>query len=139
MIRKLLVKYRKQLSYVFWGVATTLVNYVVYFGLVNGLGVHYLEGNIIAWAAAVLFAFVTNKRYVYRSESRKIKTVICELARFVSARLLSGAMETGLMALCVECFSWNESLVKLGVGVAVVVINYIFGEFFVFRHKKEEA
>lgn len=139
MFRTLLRKYRKLLAFGFWGLATTAVNYTVYFGLVNGLGVHYLAGNVAAWAAAVLFSFVASKRFVYRCDGWTPKTVAGEFARFVSSRVLSGAVETGLMALCVEAFSWNETFVKLGVGIVVILMNYTLGEIFVFRKKKEEA
>ena len=63
----LLRKHRELVSYVFWGVMTTIVNYVVYFLLTEGLQVYYLTGNVIAWAISVLFAYFVNKLYVFQS------------------------------------------------------------------------
>ena len=68
-VRALLQKHREIVSYVFWGVMTTLVNYAAYLLLTGGLHIHYLAGNAAAWAVSVLFAYFVNKLFVFESKA----------------------------------------------------------------------
>ena len=95
-------KYRELITYVFWGGMTTVVNYIVYFACTKLLAIEYLISNVIAWVVAVIFAFWVNKIYVFQSYGRDKKTMLHEFGTFVSARVLSGVLETGMMALFVS-------------------------------------
>lgn len=121
--RKLLKKYEEQWHYLIVGGMTTLINYVLYF-LLHYMGMHYIVGNILAWAGAVAFAYFANGAWVYRSTSRRS---IREAAAFVVSRLFSLGLETVLLALMVEWAGIGEYLSKIIVGVIVVVVNYLTG------------
>lgn len=138
-IRELLEKYRELISYTFWGVMTTLVNYVVYFICTKGIKIDYLIANVIAWFVAVVFAFWVNKVYVFRSFSKDIKTMVREFGTFVSARILSGVLETGMLALFVETLHFNDSVIKIIASVLVVIINYILSKLIIFKKQEEKA
>ncbi len=133
-------KYRELASYLFWGVMTTLVNYAAYFICTKALGINYLASNAVAWVAAVVFAFWVNKVYVFRSEKRDAKTMAREIASFVSARVFSGVLETGMLFLFVEGMHFNDSVIKVIASVLVVIMNYILSKLIIFRkHGEEES
>lgn len=132
-IRALVVKYWDILSYLVFGVLTTVVNYAVYLPIYNLLGLSAAVSNVIAWVAAVAFAFLTNKPFVFKSHDWSAKTVIPELTKFVSCRVASGAMETLILLLTVDLLGWNGNIWKLITQVLVVVLNYITSKLVVFK------
>lgn len=132
-IRALVVKYWDILSYLVFGVLTTVVNYAVYLPIYNLLGLSAAVSNVIAWVAAVAFAFLTNKPFVFKSHDWSAQTVIPELTKFVSCRVASGAMETLILMLTVDILGWNGNIWKLVTQVLVVVLNYITSKLVVFK------
>ena len=134
-IRALVVKYWDILSYLIFGVLTTVVNYAVYLPIYNLLGLSAAVSNVIAWVAAVAFAFLTNKPFVFKSHDWSAKTVIPELTKFVSCRIASGALETVILLLTVDLLGWNGNIWTLITQVLVVILNYVTSKLVVFRKK----
>ena len=126
-------KYRDILSYLFFGVLTTLVNFLVYYPLTNLMGCNATVANVIAWAVSVGFAFLTNKPFVFRSYDWSANVVLPELGKFVGTRIGSGALETAMIFLLVDCLSLDGNIVKIAVSVLVVIINYVGSKLVVFR------
>lgn len=132
-IRALINKHYDILAYLFFGVMTTAVNYLVYLPCYNMLGLSAAVSNVIAWVVAVAFAYLTNKPFVFHSHDWTVKTVVPELTKFVGSRVASGALETGIIFLTVDYLAWNGNVIKLVTSVLVVVINYIASKLLVFR------
>lgn len=134
MIQKLWSKLvnKETISYLIFGVLTTIINYAV-FEICRFAGIHYLIGTVIAWALAVMFAYITNKLFVFESKSWKKEVVVKELTSFVACRIASGLFDLGFMALAVELLSMNESIAKLAANVFVVAANYVFSKLFIFK------
>ena len=137
-ILALLKKYEEIISYLFFGGMTTVVNYAVYLPCYNWLGISGAVSNVIAWVAAVAFAYLTNKPFVFKSHDWSAKVVIPELTKFVSCRVGSGLLETAIIFLTVDCLHWNGNVIKLLTSVLVVVLNYVASKLLVFR-KNERA
>lgn len=131
----LIRKYYDVLAYLFFGVLTTVVNYLVYLPCYNLLGMKAVVSNGIAWAAAVAFAYLTNKPFVFRSYDWSAKTVIPELTKFVGCRVASGVTESVILFLAVDLMGWNGNLWKIVTSVLVVILNYIGSKLLVFRSK----
>ena len=131
--RFLVEKYWDILSYLFFGVLTTVVNYLVYLPCYNLMGISASVSNVIAWVAAVAFAYLTNKPWVFKSHDWSRQTVIPELTKFVGCRVGSGALETGIIFLFVDVLCWNGNVMKLITSVLVVILNYIGSKLLVFR------
>ena len=129
----LLKKYEDVLSYLFFGVLTTAVNYLVYLPCYNTLGLSAAVSNGVAWVAAVVFAYLTNKPFVFQSHDWSARTVIPELSKFVGCRIGSGVLETAIIFLTVDILAWNGNVMKLATSVLVVVLNYIGSKLLVFR------
>lgn len=134
-LRSLLEKYWDILTYLIFGVLTTLVNYAVYLPVYNLLGLSASVSNMLSWVVAVAFAYLTNKPFVFKSHDWSKETVIPELTKFVSCRIASGAMETVILLLAVDILGWNGNIWKLLTQVMVVVLNYVFSKLIVFRKK----
>ncbi len=126
-------RYKDAFSYLFFGVLTTAVNYLIYLPCYNVLGISAAVSNSVAWGAAVAFAFVTNKPFVFKSHDWSAKTVIPELTKFTGCRIASGVLETGFIFITVDCLHWNGNWMKLLTSVAVVVLNYLGSKLLVFN------
>ena len=133
VLKSLLHKYWDVITYLFFGVLTTVVNYLVYLPVYNMLGLSAALSNASAWAVAVAFAYLTNKPFVFKSHDWSAKTVIPELSKFVGCRVASGAAETLILLVSVDLLGWNGNVWKLLTSVIVVVLNYFASKFLVFR------
>lgn len=136
-VRALLQKHRELVSYVFWGVMTTAVNYTAYFLLRNVLLVPLVAGNVTAWAVSVLFAYFVNKLFVFRSKDWAWRVALRELWQMAASRLFTLGLETGILWLFVKKLLLNEFIVKLGANVVVVVANYVLSKFIIFKKKPD--
>ena len=152
-IKGLIIKYREIITYVIFGGLTTLVNWAVYAIFTRILppatsaGLSEFQLGVctaIAWVAGVVFAFITNKLWVFESKSLAPKVLIKEFASFVAARAVTGVIETFGLPLLVR-IGINQSLfgiegmvAKLLVSVIVVILNYVFSKLIVFKKKKEQ-
>lgn len=132
---ELLRAHRELVSYGFWGVMTTAVNYTAYFLLTRIFHVYYLTANGIAWAVSVLFAYFVNKLFVFRSKDWAWRVALRELWQMVASRIFSLGLETGILWLFVEKLLLNEFIVKLAANVLVVIVNYVLSKFIIFNKK----
>ena len=134
-IKALFVKYHDILVYLVFGVLTTVVNYLIYLPCYNLLGLSSSVSNVMAWAVAVAFAYVTNKPFVFHSHDWSGETVIPELSKFICTRLGSGGLETLILLVTVDWLGMNGNLWKIVTSVLVVIINYLGSKLLVFRKK----
>lgn len=120
------------ISYLVCGVLTTVVSYVSYFAARAFLD-SVVISQCISWILAVLFAYWSNKLFVFLSEDWSRETLCKELPSFLSCRIFSFLVETVFLVLTVNLFCWNEPLMKILSNVFVLIINYIGSKLFVFR------
>lgn len=137
-IRALVEKYWDILSYLFFGGLTTVVNFLVYFPCYNWLSLSATASNVIAWAVAVAFAYLTNKPFVFHSHDWSAKVVLPELGKFVGCRIGSGLLETAAIFLTVDLLHWNGNVMKIVLAVVVVILNYVGSKLLVFQTKTAE-
>lgn len=126
----------EMISYLIFGVLTTLVNVLLGGVLYDVLHWNLYVANTLAWIAAVAFAFITNKLFVFQSKSFASGILRRELATFVGARLLSLGVDTLGMGLLVDWLGWNFWLAKIIMNVIVVIINYLLSKLIIFNNKK---
>lgn len=135
-IRALIRRYHDVLAYLFFGVLTTAVNYIIYLPCYNWLGMSAAISNVIAWVVAVAFAFLTNKPLVFKSHDWSAKVLWPELTKFVGCRLGSGVLETVIIFVTVDTLGWNGNWMKLFTSILVVILNYFGSKLLVFRRGK---
>ena len=132
-IRELLKKYRELISYLVFGVLTTLVNYVSYLFFAPLFPSTTTIPTAIAWVLSVIFAYVTNRIFVFHSQARGAKVLLREILSFFGARVLSGIVDVGIMWVFADHLGFNDKLMKLASNVFVVIFNYIASKLIIFR------
>ncbi|ALS38571.1 putative flippase GtrA [Enterococcus rotai] len=134
-MKELFHKYKEVISYLVFGVATTIVNILVFFLCKDVLGIDYKISNTIGWFLSVLFAFFTNKYFVFASNHEDFGSFVREMLLFYWYRILSFVVDMALMILMIEVLHISEFWAKMVTQVAVVVLNYFFSKFFIFKKK----
>ena len=128
-------KHREVLLYLIFGGLTTVVNYGVYLLCARLLPVDATTvPTAIAWVLSVLFAYATNRAWVFRSKTRGA-AVVREMAAFFGARVFSGLLDVAIMWAAVDRMGYNDLVVKLLSNVLVILINYFLSKFLIFRKK----
>lgn len=126
-------KHKETILYLFFGAFTTLVNIVSYLFFTRVLSFNFMVANALAWIIAVLFAYVTNKFFVFESKKVEIKFLFKEFLSFVSFRLLSGIIEMVIMYVMIDLLFVNDIIVKVFTNIVVIVLNYLFSKMIIFR------
>lgn len=132
--------YGEIIRYLIVGVLTTVVSLGVYYACVltflNPQNALQLQAaNVLSWIAAVTFAYITSRIYVFQS---KRKDWLQEAAAFYSSRLLTLFMDMAIMFVVVTLCGMNDKLAKLVMQIVVTIANYIFSKLFVFRVSKKD-
>ncbi len=142
---------KETITYIIFGVLTTLVNLLVFKGFdVLFKGRYYLLTNTIAWMAAVAFAYITNKLFVFESKSWSFDIIKKEIPSFLGARIASYFVEQAGLWFFIELLHFDEKVfdfiivklsgkitAKLIIGVVVVIINYVLSKFIIFSKKNK--
>ncbi len=127
---------RETISYAIAGVMTTAVNFVSY-EILYRLNFSNLTANWMAWVIAVTFAYIVNKRSVFRSKSDTVRDETLKIVKFYGARLVSLGVEQLGMYIFVERLQVYRWIVKAGLSVVVIILNYIFSKLYIFNQKKD--
>lgn len=135
---KLLKKYKDLILYAVFGVLTTVVNIIVYWVAAHPLGLGTTVSTVIAWVAAVLFAFVTNRKWVFHSEAVSVKEISKEIVSFFACRIATGVVDWACMFVLVDLMHFNDVLIKALANVLVIILNYVASKLIVFRRKKNK-
>lgn len=130
IVKKLCIQYKEVLLYLIFGVLTTLVNIVTYALSTKIFHIDWQVSNVIAWVLSVLFAYITNRKYVFES---KDSNVIREMISFFIFRLVSFVLDMGFMYLFIDMMHVNDMISKIIVQVIVIVLNYVFSKLFIFK------
>ena len=127
-------KYREVLLYLFFGGCTTLVN-IISFNLLRLIHVEFNTSNVLAWLFAVIFAYITNKIFVFESKTNNKRDTFKEASSFFGFRLLSLAMDLIFMNITVMLLHLNEFWMKILSNIIVIIANYVFSKLFIFKKK----
>lgn len=140
-IKEKYMKYKEIINYLIFGVLTTVVSLLVYyisvFTFLNPDNAIELQiANIISWIAGVLFAYFTNRKFVFESkETDKLK----EAGKFFLARVVTLVIDMLIMWVGVTTLHLNDKIMKLISQVVIIVSNYIFSKLFVFKKGKDNG
>ena len=137
-IKELIIKYKSLILYVVFGGFTTIINIVTYNGLYYLAGCGNNPSNIAAWIASVLFAYITNKLFVFESKSFAKNVFFKELFAFFSARIATGVLDVVIMHVAVNVFGLSGGLFKIIANVIVMVLNYIASKLVIFKKGEKE-
>ena len=143
-MKKLKVLYEAHqeiISYLFFGGATTVINWIAYALTVGVMGMAVTPGNILSWLVSVIFSFVTNKLWVFRSKSWAWPLWLKEAVAFFGGRVFTGLVDIfGVpllmkLGLDMPLFGVEGFAAKLVTSVVVIILNYIMSKFLILRKK----
>jgi len=136
-IKDIFKKYKEIIMYLIFGVLTTIVNFIVYILFAWLFEFNETISNGIAWAISVLFAYITNKIWVFESKTVKLKVILYELGSFFGCRALSGVLDIAMFYILVEKLKINDIITKIIIAIFVIILNYIFSKLIIFRKSRE--
>lgn len=135
-IKYLYTKYKSIILYLIFGAGTTLINIASYYVMYNLLAVPNVPSDIVAWIVSVLFAFVTNRRYVFEQTDNSAHRLLRDFVSFVGCRIATGVLDVVIMYLAVDLMRWNGLVWKIISNILVVVLNYVASKYFIFKKEK---
>ena len=135
------IKHKEIVLYIFFGALTTLVNYAVYFALTVSFFKPYVPlllqaANLLSWLSAVVFAYFTNRKYVFESKTSSKQR---EFFLFFLSRLSTLIIDAAIMGVFVSLLSFNDKIIKTFSQIAVIILNYVFSKLFVFKKGGEKT
>lgn len=130
----MLRKYRKVILFLFFGVCTTLVNIISYY-ICSKIGLATAVSTVIAWVLSVLFAYVTNRKYVFESKAFGFAPILRETASFFLCRLATGLLDLAIMVVFVDLLHFNGMIIKILSNIIVIIINYVASKLMIFKNK----
>lgn len=140
---QLLKKYKSVILYIIFGGLTTVIDWGVSFLLyylwgdaIDATPILLHGANVVAWVAAVAFAYVTNRIWVFESRRRGFLPILGEIAAFAGGRVTTLVLQEIIMAVFCIWLGLNEYIMKLIAAVFVVILNYFISKIFVFRKQK---
>lgn len=133
-IKEMYTKNKEVINYLIFGLLTFAVSMVTYY--LSRLIFDYVVSNIISWILAVLFAYITNKLFVFESKTNNLKEIINEFIKFIGGRIFTLILETLILYLMVDLMHINDMIVKLIAQVIVIITNYILSKLIIFKKSK---
>ncbi|MDC7767376.1 GtrA family protein [Priestia megaterium] len=131
------MKINKELFlYLFFGVLTTFINILIYTVLTKIFLFHYQTSTVLAWVISVLFAFITNKKYVFSSKSYTLSAVFREGLLFIIYRILSLGIDLLIMFIAIQILNMDDLVAKVIANILVIVVNYMVSKFHIFKTKE---
>lgn len=133
-IKELFLKYKEMILYLFFGGCTTLVNIIVYY-ICSRMGLRTSLSTVIAWALSVLFAYVTNRKFVFKSKAFGFLPILKEISGFFLCRFATGLLDLVIMVVFVDFLHLNDMVIKVLSNILVIVLNYVASKLFIFKGK----
>lgn len=132
-ILDLFKKYQSQIAYLFFGGLTTLINLITFAVANYWWHWNYQVATVLAWIISVLFAYITNKLWVFASHTSGLKEIVKEMVSFFGFRLLTLLFEFVIMFVGISLLHGNAMLVKVIDQIIVIVSNYFFSKWYIFK------
>lgn len=136
-LMKLIEKYKDIIPYGIFGVLTTVINIVVYWFFSHIMELSVMSSTILAWFFAVLFAYVTNRKWVFGSQADNTISVIKEMISFFACRLATGFVDWGCMFLFVNILNLDDIVIKTIANIIVIILNYVASKFIIFKKPRK--
>ena len=135
-LSELFQRYKSQILYLFFGGCTTLVNVAVYGLCAHMANLSTTLSIVIAWVASVLFAYLTNRTWVFDSQAHTAEEILREIGSFFLGRSATGVLDLAIMYVCVDRLGLPDMPVKLLSNVVVIVLNYVISKLIIFSKKE---
>lgn len=129
-------KHEEGINYLIFGFLAFVLNYVLYWVFESLMNLHYMAATALSWVLTVVFAYWTNRTFVFKSQNRELQSVGKEFISFIGARVATEVLELVLMYVMVDCMHGNEYVAKLIGQTLVILTNYVLSKIWIFKDKK---
>lgn len=126
-------KHEEGFNYLIFGFLAFVLNYILYFVFADALAMHYMAATVISWVLTVVFAYWTNRTFVFKSQSKDISAVVKEFVSFIGARVATEVLEIVLMYVMVDLLAINDKISKLVCQTIVILANYVLSKIWIFK------
>ena len=127
-------KYKSIINYLFFGISSTIINIITYQLCYKIFEIKNIPSNIIAWIITILFAFITNKLWVFKNDVNDFKGIFKEFVVFIGCRILTGIFDMIIMYIGVDLLSFNSLIIKMLSNIIVITLNFIFSKLIIFKN-----
>lgn len=138
LITDLLKKYKSVILYLVFGVLSTILNIATYALCSKIFKINYFISNTIAWIIAVIFAYLTNRIYVFESDAKTKKNVFKEIVLFFYYRIVTLILEFAILYIGINLLKIDDLIIKVISNIVVILLNYIFSKFKIFKKKSPD-
>ena len=135
----LYLEYKEVINYLIFGAFTMVVNFASYFIFAKLFHIDEVVSSGLSWFCAVLFAYITNKIFVFESKTNTAKELLKEIISFFGCRAFTGILDVAFMYITVEVFNLNDMIMKIISNIVVIIVNYIFSKLIIFKKDKRKA
>ncbi len=132
-------KHEEGINYLIFGFLAFVLNYILYFVFADAVAMHYMAATGLSWVLTVVFAYWTNRTFVFKSQNKETKAVVTEFVSFIGARVATEVLELGLMYLMVDVMAVNDKISKLICQVIVILANYVLSKIWIFKDTSKKG
>lgn len=130
-------KYQEGIDYLFWGGVAFVLSMVLFYIFANMMMIEEQIANIITWVICVIFTYITNRTFVFKSKTKGMKAITKEFAEFTTARLATLVLENVVLFICIDLLVWHNMIAKLIGQFLVIVSNYVLSKLWIFKKKEK--
>ena len=129
-------KYKELLLYLFFGGLSFIVSIATYALFNVGMNINELIANVLSWSITVMFAFLTNRVWVFQSTTNGVAEFVKQMLVFYSGRVITLVVEEVILLVFITWLGFNSMLIKVIAQVIVILLNYVISKLVVFRKKE---
>lgn len=126
-------KHEEGINYLIFGFLAFVLNYILYFIFADAIALHYMAATVLSWVLTVVFAYWTNRTFVFKSQNKETGAVWKEFISFIGARVATEVLEVVLMYVLVDMASINDKISKLVCQTIVILANYVLSKIWIFK------
>lgn len=132
-------KHEEGINYLIFGFLAFVLNYILYFLFADAIGIHYMAATGLSWVLTVVFAYWTNRTFVFKSKNKEAGAVWKEFVSFIGARVATEVLELVLMYVMVDVAGINDKIAKFVCQVLVILANYVLSKIWIFKDNSSAA
>lgn len=132
-------KHEEGINYLIFGFLAFVLNYILYFLFADAISMHYMAATVLSWVLTVVFAYWTNRTFVFKSQNKEAGAVWKEFISFIGARVATEVLEIALMYIMVDVAGINDKISKLVCQTIVILANYVLSKIWIFKDTSKKA
>lgn len=139
LLKNFFQKYYSLITYGFFGVCSTLINIIMYDLLAHHFLIPIIGSTVGAWIVAVIFAYITNRIFVFQSKTSEIGSIVSEALSFIGCRFGTEVIDIAMMFVGVSVLKINDMFIKVIANIVIIVLNYVASKFWIFKTNEDKS